>query len=581
MSGREPDFIVGIDVGMTCSGVAFINLAAGSKTTRWIQRWPGKSDVNENKCSTIVVYNKSATHQPPTSGGFKSESEAERADANRVYREWFKTRLGPLSNSAGEQEVERWYRDYLQKLYEHIERTLSRDLFGKSWQNAVLNYIFSVPTSWDGAVVENFRRLAISAGFEHPSRPAHSIIIGMTEPEAVAVHTSIEAAGRLEIGQTILICDAGGGTTDLSILKIIDSINGSISMKQLLTVCGEDIGSTFIDAEFQKLVEGRLAPVEHLLNQSIPELTWEMMKSRDFQDNKCTFGDHGDAIERFPVQIPDFPRQYTSLELAAELGHIEVKIQRQDLKLIFDQQILKIQNLIDRELQRLMRHCQSEEVTHLILSGGLSNSVYVQDQIRKRYAHGASGFSNARNTSIWVAPDPQLADSVDGKLYVPDAIRWFIKKGEPVSSESPIERRFKTTFACGENKIPRKTQTAIVISHDDPEVLPLYLSKSVSKVCDLTSDLSSIDEKQFTEKNKRFWKRLSGKQRCYECTFYIKVNIGPADIFFELWFNGSKLSRDNAVQVVWQTVEETNTNRARPLAELEAIPMLSASIVAD
>jgi hypothetical protein len=160
-------------------------------------------------------------------------------------------------------------------------------------------------------------------------------------------------------------------------------------------------------------------------------------------------------------------------------------------------QVGKIQVLIDRELQRLEREYHpGEQVVrrvfptitdillnlmknHLILSGGLSNSAYVQEQIRKRYSSNANNFSNARLMNVWVAPDPQLAvckglvedqsrkattgkhvieqrccrasygtickekydeknyrhqgrrvvkDGVDGKQYVVDAIEWFIRK---------------------------------------------------------------------------------------------------------------------------------------------------------
>jgi hypothetical protein len=117
-----------------------------------------------------------------------------------VYREWFKTDLGPLPiGCSTEHDVERWYEDYVRKLYEHIERILSRELIGTSWKDATIEYVFSVPTSWSGPTVENFKRIVKSAGFEHASRPRHSIIIGLTEPEAVAVHTSVEAAGQLRV----------------------------------------------------------------------------------------------------------------------------------------------------------------------------------------------------------------------------------------------------------------------------------------------------------------------------------------------------------------------------------------------
>lgn len=32
----------------------------------------------------------------------------------------------------------------------------------------------------------------------------------------------------------------------------------------------------------------------------------------------------------------------------------------------------------------------------------------------------------------------------------------------------------------------------------------------------------------------------------------IKVNLGPADLSFELWHNGVKLSKDNTIKVEWQ-----------------------------
>jgi hypothetical protein len=108
-------------------------------------------------------------------------------------------------------------------------------------------------------------------------------------------------------------------------LKITDSQNGSLSMNQLLTVSGDDVGSTFIDAEFQRHIESRLAPIEHHLNQSLQETSWEIMKSRDYLDNKCTFGDH-EGIERFFVKIPELPKSYNYPDLGIQAGQMEIRM---------------------------------------------------------------------------------------------------------------------------------------------------------------------------------------------------------------------------------------------------------------
>jgi hypothetical protein len=113
---------------------------------------------------------------------------------------------------------------------------------------------------------------------------------------------------------------------DLSILKITDAQNGLLALQQLLTVSGEDVGSTYIDAEFERFIQNRLAPIESELSQTLDEISWEIMKSRDFQDNKCTFGDHDDNIEIFPVKIPDLANTYTNPAVGIKFGRMEIKM---------------------------------------------------------------------------------------------------------------------------------------------------------------------------------------------------------------------------------------------------------------
>ena len=67
MTDTKPDLIVGIDFGMTCmvvvcsglrnlltcsnegTGVAYAIPSAGTNTVRYIQKWPGRMQSNEDK----------------------------------------------------------------------------------------------------------------------------------------------------------------------------------------------------------------------------------------------------------------------------------------------------------------------------------------------------------------------------------------------------------------------------------------------------------------------------------------------------------------------------------------------------
>lgn len=183
-----------------------MNLSIGSESVKWIQKWPGRSQANENKVPTAIVYPKDQC--TPHSWGFLSETASEQNSASKEYRTWFKTYLDPVrlghaqnQNPSGApksmKEVERWYEDYLQWLYRHIEFKLGSEIQGTSWHGATIEFIFSVPTTWRPPVVESFRSIILRAGFE--GYPGHSVTIGLTEAEAAAVHTSIEACGIFQV----------------------------------------------------------------------------------------------------------------------------------------------------------------------------------------------------------------------------------------------------------------------------------------------------------------------------------------------------------------------------------------------
>ena len=162
---------------------------------------------------TVLVYENpgdtTTHHTAPSSWGFLSETAAEQ---NKAHKDWFKTYLDPVrlaEQQAADQttddqqalltmgEVEKLYEDYLRLLYKHIEFKLKPDLLRTSWHNANIEFIFSVPTTWKPPTVEKFRSIAQRAGFG--TMWSHKLSIGLTEAEAAAVHTSVEASGIFEV----------------------------------------------------------------------------------------------------------------------------------------------------------------------------------------------------------------------------------------------------------------------------------------------------------------------------------------------------------------------------------------------
>lgn len=254
------------------------------------------------------------------------------------------------------------------------------------------------------------------------------------------------------------------------------------------------------------------------MNIDVEAAAWEMMKGKEYQNAKCDFG-ADDATDSFYVAVPKLHKTFRNDNAGIIDG--EMKFMREELRPLFESQVTLLYGLIDSQLQRIQKNAPGEQVRHLILSGGLGNSKHVQNQLTARYSGAASGVFNARDMSVRVAPDTTLVvckglvadrlakiksgravlgwrccrasygtrcrvrydpqnpqhfgqkttrDSVDGKLYVESVVDWFIKQGQPVSIDFPIEKSFQQRISPGD---PRRVfPTHVVSSELDAELLP-------------------------------------------------------------------------------------------------------------
>lgn len=79
-----------------------------------------------------------------------------------------------------------------------------------------------------------------------------------SEPEAAGIHAStLSALHHLRPGQTFVIVDAGGGTVDTAVYRIL----GQLSQLEIAEVCvrsGSNSGSLFVDLKFEELVRRML-----------------------------------------------------------------------------------------------------------------------------------------------------------------------------------------------------------------------------------------------------------------------------------------------------------------------------------
>jgi len=113
--------------------------------------------------------------------------------------------------------------------------------------------VLTVPASFDAAARELTREAALAAGL-----PANLILL--EEPQA-AVYSWLTASGErwrrlLNVGETLLVCDVGGGTTDLTLVGV-DQEGGELLLRRIAVGDHLLVGGDNMDLALAHFVAGK------------------------------------------------------------------------------------------------------------------------------------------------------------------------------------------------------------------------------------------------------------------------------------------------------------------------------------
>lgn len=396
----KPDIIVGIDFGMTSTGVAYSS-APDWPRPETIQNWPGnfKGSIAD-KVDTKIAYNANGNI---AGWGFAIDETDPVFD---TIEEYFKLYLDPdfvdsVEDAPSLQDARKWFVDYLTCLFKTIDRYLNDVV--PQYRSKKVEFKFSVPTTWKNpAMIAETEQLIFNAGF--CSTSLHQAGISLTEAEAAAVYA---AQQKYEPGQVVLVCDAGGGTSDINILRVMSSGGGLTELAPLQHVEGRAIGSTLIDFRAEKLIAERLQPIMAYLTEPVSTVANKMIKEKSrFESFKCNLGDDVMDLPTLRLSIPGIG---PGLTMKPYIENSQVILFKREIEGIFDVQVDKLCELIDRQLYQLEKSRPGELITYLILSGGLGSSPYLQAKLRQKYSLGKSPHACIRDLQILRVPKPQLA----------------------------------------------------------------------------------------------------------------------------------------------------------------------------
>lgn len=334
--------------------------------------------------------------------GFNCDAEDPDADIQEYFKLYLDPEYHDDYDGVSNADAKRYYRDYLSLIHAHVARFFYERM--PNFASMAVEFIFSVPTTWrNPALINDLEVIIREAGFGRDG-PRHIAHITLTEAEAAAVNVIADYVQRDDV---ICICDAGGGTTDVNILRLRSDHGDPIRLQSLSKVEGAAVGSALIDIRVQQFLEEHLAVIANRLPEPVQEIAEKMLLGR-FERFKCIFGTTAANLPALLLEVPGLPPGTDIPQ--AKIQNSRIAIHQAFLQRLFDEQVGAMIELLKEQIVALQTIVPGQKVSYLVLSGGLGSSQYVRDSVKQYFQSGAGAtLSNTAGMHMLLAEDPQLA----------------------------------------------------------------------------------------------------------------------------------------------------------------------------
>ncbi|KAL9641362.1 MAG: hypothetical protein Q9204_000057 [Flavoplaca sp. TL-2023a] len=518
----------------------------GPKSQRPIDQWPdatssGIQGRSSDKVPTEIQY--------AADGSFKWGFEISEGERSK----WFNLLLDPDSSSnidigqakyyadpqaappGYNQEPEDIVKDYLSALRRHIQAVLYQMLPQSVALSTPVKYVLTVPAMWSDIAIDRTRRCAELAGMG-----ASTSLNIVSEPEAAAIWALQEVPpGSIEIGDSFIVCDAGGGTVDLISYKVT-GLKPILRVTMVVPGKGKKCGSSFLNRRFEEFLKAKLGghPSWH------EDMLEEASNRFDGVTKRCY---NGSKTSHYQIPVPTFPDSPTY-----NVRRARYTLKGADLYDIFEPVI--------------------QDVLAVLLVGGFGENRYLYKRIQQAIApegievlkspygwtavvRGAliKGLAdhNPKNTEVNVAGrytsfhyETESAKVWDKKVHEEDkrfwsaansrwevnTYDWFVLKAEAVSEKKPIRLPYHSECLANKRKLDPITITIVKCADVDETRPPLFVRAEgeVTPVAHLEVPLSLFPTKNLKKR------QSEDGQEWFIVDFTLKVTRTSSEFRYDL-----------------------------------------------
>ncbi|KAL0941392.1 hsp70-like protein [Colletotrichum truncatum] len=569
----ERKIIVGIDFGTTYSGVAWAETQRSDRRTT-ITTWPISKTVREGESSDKVPTKLRYTGDE-VQWGFSIPMSAPQDE----IVEWFKLDLDPSlqsmnqavsSEARGGRNVDKLVTDYISALGDHLLYTLREKLGDQVVKTTPLEFVITVPAIWSDLAKEKTKQACQKAsGLSTTSVPIHLV----SEPEAAAIYAlqGLDPHG-LNIGDTVVVVDAGGGTVDL-ISYTIMGLKPILEVQEAAPGSGALCGSTFLNMRFAKFLKAKLGKEEGFDDEVMAEAMEQSETYSTQVKRQFALGAAPDETYTIPVGGLN-----NNKELGINRGRFSLKAS--DLQTIFEPVVLECIKLVKDQIT-----ASGVPVQAVLLVGGFGASNYLKERLRnavdKRIQimqppnawqavvqgavmKGLAQVSPNHLTQVKVQNrkarkhygtewrtryDRKIHSHLENKrhwcgldgCYKVYTMEWFIQRGDNVSENEPFYTTFAWTGLVSQGRI-KKIKMDIYADRSARDA-PVSRDENVSMLAHVEADVSHIPENSLARR------RGNDGHLYYELNCKIEAVYLSASTTYTLLYNNQRYNTVTAEYV--------------------------------
>ncbi|GFG22579.1 heat shock 70 kDa protein 12A [Aspergillus udagawae] len=406
--------IVGVDYGTTFTGASYVSTKNGNDLNDIviISSWPGPArDVDTVvKAPSRIAYTADNPSVQTRRWGYQVQPGMTAyswtkllLDQDIPLTKYDDSTLEDASSSGilklpeGKTAVE-VVADYLSEVYQHILRTIAKQITEETLSITPLEFWFTVPAIWSDQAQSATRRAAQIAGFG--SRSCDNIFM-ISEPEAAAIaalrkYTTHSMGGSVRPDDGVLVCDCGGGTVDIT-TYLVETVKPELTFGELCTGIGGKCGSTAVDRNLYQLMSERFGDAFDDLPMKLKGPGSRFMKA--FESIKRDFGysDEENVFELpLNMKLTDAnPEHFNDDERLVLLSSA-------DLQKIFRPVVQQILKLVRQQIKAATAEAGKNVINRIILAGGFGDSEYLRSAFKR-------SFWSTDNITITVPDNPQAA----------------------------------------------------------------------------------------------------------------------------------------------------------------------------